>query len=286
VAVPAGRRVELELSLRQRPVVRGRVLVGGRPTPGIHVMARATSDDGRRQAPKSQSSGADGRFELELAAQGTCVLQAVSPAGGSSPEAKVHVRWGERREQDLVFGDGELRGRVEAADGGAPVPDAAVRLRGLGEELTEWLAVDAASTFRFADLAPGTYFVEAVSPDLANVHSEPIVIDGAGPTAMLVLRLERGARLLGSVHYADGDSHADVVHLLRRDDPLFHRSATPEDGAFAFGGLAAGSYRLLLTKAWADPLTDDEHEDAGNVVQECGLVIDGPGVHRRDIVVP
>jgi hypothetical protein len=111
---------------------------------------------------------------------------------------------------------------------------------------------DAGGRFEVLDLEPGTDFVEAVSPDLANVRSEPIVIDGAGPTAMLVLRLERGARLLGSVRHADGDSHADVVHLLRRDDPL----------------------------------TDDEHEDAGNVVQECGLVIDGPGVHRRDIVVP
>jgi len=221
----------------------------------------------RAGAAASVHSGADGAFRFEPPADGRWLLAAVTAPGflpfapewGHSPvelEAKPgrHVRG---IEIHLVPAT-EVLGRVVDAED-RPVPDAQVRLLGLGSEavlvsIPDRFISDAGGEFRFA--APQGAVIEARKAGFAPGRAE------LDPLAMIERRVTvrlgtaRGpaaepGRIAGRVVAREGGSPIPGALVMAEPERGFGtmpvavaQAASADDGGFALDGLDAGSYRL------------------------------------------
>ena len=123
------------------------------------------------------------------------------------------------------------------------VPDAPSR-----DYLSERTArTDAQGRFFFADLAPGTYVVEAGPHGQDADRSEPIVVPVGARERTVRIVLDAGLRLEGVVLDEDGDPIGGVaVHAWSDDEEESEAlTFTRSDGAFVLEGLRSGStYRV------------------------------------------
>ncbi|MCB9898497.1 MAG: carboxypeptidase regulatory-like domain-containing protein [Planctomycetes bacterium] len=132
-------------------------------------------------------------------------------------------------------------------DRGIPVVGAILELRSdvlFGDEAFRAVSgLDGA--FTFAGLPGGTYTLDGRATDLVPAARRELVLPVAG-SVELEPRLERFARLTGTLRAEEGAPLAGRELTLRRDDggvePM--RATTDEAGAFAFLGLPPATYRL------------------------------------------
>ncbi|HSN88833.1 MAG TPA: carboxypeptidase-like regulatory domain-containing protein, partial [Thermoanaerobaculia bacterium] len=209
---PDDRVVERDLEFRRRLRLTGRVLVDDEPLENATVSVR-----GRRfSSERNLLSGFDGSFLLDDLEPDTYDL-GVSHA----PLHLVHnqtLELTESREVEIRLQPATVRGRVVAANSGAPLPDARVSLRHLPTpETPEFLVAGFTGpdgAFSFSWVPPGTYQLEA-SADGYSRREQPLSVAAGTEPPELDLRLEPTLGLELDVRLADG-TPPPFVHLLAR----------------------------------------------------------------------
>ena len=199
--------------------------LGSDAVPSIVVTAPATGPDGRF----SLTGLVPGRYRLHVTGSGLLAAE-VRYVPVPSDDARIVVA---RR----VTLDGTV------TDGGHPVPDAHVGVRGdpLGGTLE--VTTDPHGAFHVANLPEGRYQVFAYQGALA---ARAVRVDrlGAGPFAPVELHLEAAAIVVGRVvDRATGTGLVSAVELRPSDDEQAPRYArTGDDGVFRIEGVPNGTW--------------------------------------------
>jgi hypothetical protein len=220
-----------------RSVLAGQVLT---PSDGLVAVLYALQPwSWTRQAPVNL----DGTFVFEGLPAGHYRLEIAAQVFSDL------VLTGENRLQlapiDLVPGrHSVIRGRV-ADGGGVPKGDVIVTLRQQGLLMAQTrTAVD--GTYRFADLAAGTYSVEVAGGKTVVING--IVLDGTGEyVADVVWALpDPHSVVQGHVLTGDGSVVAGAVVRLLQSGAEIARTQSDASGAFRFTGLLSGAYALAV----------------------------------------
>ena len=147
---------------------------------------------------------------------------------------------------NLPVGEAKLAviaGVVLRADDESPLPGVTVSLRSGDQEVATIVSADNGA-FRFERLTPGVY-------DLA-IPAWGVVRQGVMATQESVqpvtIRLSGGSSssLTGTVQSGSGAALAGFAVMLSRDGIQIAETSTAVDGAFRFGGLPLGAYRLTI----------------------------------------
>lgn len=250
VAVAAGETTRVTLRLRTPPTLVGVVLDAQGPVPEAEVSASGVG--GRRTGRQRATTGADGRFRLELPTAGRFLLAARVRERYTSA-LSLELDWDETREVELLGGSCALSGVVRAGDG-APLADATVRLepRDLpgATSFVTTLQTDADGRFSGDGFAPGAHLL-IVRAD-GWVQREPLVVTLApdAPADGLQVVLERAAVLDLRVVRPDDGSGMPLRASLDRADA--EPAAThleldlPPDGRLRFDSLRDGDWTLRV----------------------------------------
>jgi carboxypeptidase family protein/PDZ domain-containing protein len=232
----------------------------------------------RAGAAASTRSGADGAFRFEAPAEGRWLLAAVTARGylpfapewGHSP-VELEARAGRhlRGVEIFLVPATEILGRVVDGEG-KPVPEAQVRLLGLGGEATlvsipDRFTSDAAGEFRFS--APQGAVVEARKPGFAAGRAELDLLATIARRITIRLGPVRGpaaepGRIAGRV--VARESAAPIPGALVVAEPargfgpsgvVVAQATSGADGGFDLGGLDAGRYHLTARADGRAPAT-------------------------------
>lgn len=293
--VPSAEDTVLRLRRAER-LFAGRVVgPDGRPVADASVTAHPEDAGGDASAETPwATTRADGTFEVAGAARdGTWCVQACPPSGGAFPSRWVRVDGvavgrtdveivlrAARRIAGRVFGSDGAPARgvtvsTTFAAGGVALPtartgdDGSFVLEGL-DDVRYGLRVD-------APCDPAWDVSVAICRDLVA-----IVADVPAGAEDLVVRLERGASVAGTLEGGDGRPVADawiVAFVSRGDDAARARrpggrnatgARTDAAGRFSIGGIPPGRVRLLRSVPATDgdgraylPLTGGEDVAAG-----------------------
>lgn len=157
------------------------------------------------------------------------------------------------RPVDLAY-QAVVAGRVLRADNDESLPGLTVKLTAAGQEVAS-TGTASGGMFRFAKLPPGAYDL-AIAP-WGEVRQA--VIAAPEPVQPVTIRLTggRSSVLVGTVRNAAGIPLADAHVTLQRHGVLIGGTDTGEDGAFSFGDLPSGAYRLVAPGITVDGITLD-----------------------------
>ncbi len=238
--------------------LQGQVWRAGRPVPAYELLFlnQAAGLDGEELA--WDQSDAQGRFRVRLPAGNYAVLaEETGPwlANLLVPEDQ------EDQSFDIHLPSGVIRGRVLAADGETPVPDAIIRsvaasmpagdpsLLGLMSRDGETRS-DRDGRFELADLRPGPHLLLAKRGGLSS-RSTLVRVEGSTGSS-IDLRLTSGEILRGRIIGPGGEPVAADLYLspgsqLQSLNPFYlhHGSSGSSDGAFRLEGLQPGTYQLF-----------------------------------------
>ncbi len=244
IDVRAGGTQEIQLTMSERGLLRGRVLSGGRPVAGVSVFDRAElpTYQTRRQITSSITeavSQEDGTFVLDGLPLGTLTL-GTSPYRLRSP-TKIQVLPGEQSVDLDVEQLGSLAGTVRRF--GKPIPHTLVRASGAkiwtNARSTE---TDENGRFVFDDLEADDYRLWAHSPAAgAFGYLDKRIRVELGARSEMDLDLRYGAHIAGIVVDADGAPVAGAfVHFDWREGDDLSRCTTDAAGRFRCTGMAGG----------------------------------------------
>jgi hypothetical protein len=247
----------------------GRVLdPDGDPVPRAAVVAEIES--GNPAAPEIALRTADrtvaeddGRFRLADLESGRYVVTA--SAEGFAPASTPLVAAG-AHDVEIRLARGEaLRGVVRVAGRDDPVPSFAVAVwqpRGLLERklLTVRSFLDGAGQFRIEGLPASPVVVSVVAHGYAP--SPPAEVQPSDRAEALVVLLERGGRISGTVASADTASPIAGARVAVEGDlgpagpgvPLVAAALTDDAGRFELYGLAAGLRSIVVEAAGHHPV--------------------------------
>jgi hypothetical protein len=162
-------------------------------------------------------------------------------------------------------GTAQLRGRVTAADSGAPLRKVQVRLMGAGLGTPRMATTDAEGRYDFRDLPAGRYTATATKPGYVTLQfgqrrpfeqGRPIELADKQAVDKIDFRLPRGGVLTGRIVDEFNDPVADasvqVMQLRymrgrRRPVPVGRPSTTNDLGQFRVWGLSPGEYFVSAT---------------------------------------
>ncbi len=144
---------------------------------------------------------------------------------------------------------------------------------------------DAQGRFRFADVGPGTWAVgpaALVRPDedrVVAVAQRVEILPGATDVDVLI-ETHRGLVVRGVVLQPSGEPMPRVTVLAQRgDDGLWAAARADEDGAFAVGPLAPGTYEVTTTSTGAhapsEPVTARAGEEDVVLTLQAGGALSG-----------
>ena len=171
-------------------------------------------------------------------------------ANGAVTNVTLTVPGVERLLEVVLPGVGVVSGRVVAADGVTPVPDAVVRVRSGSELFADREVVrqtDAAGAFRAGNVAVGPVTVTAQAGAL-SARADTVVEEG-GQERSVSLALFPSGSVLGRLVRADGSTPVAGADLALRFTALGESTgrtarSTGSDGRFRFDGIPLGAIRL------------------------------------------
>jgi protocatechuate 3,4-dioxygenase beta subunit len=164
-----------------------------------------------------------------------------------------------------ITGSAQLRGRVTAADNGAPLRKVQVRLNASELRTSRMATTDAEGRYEFRDLPAGRYSVSATKPGYVSLQygqrrpfeqGRPIELADKQIAEKIDLRLPRGGVLTGRIvdEFNDPVSDATVSVMQmrymggrRRPVPVSRPSQTNDLGQFRIWGLPPGEYLVSAT---------------------------------------
>ena len=164
---------------------------------------------------------------------------------------------------------GSLSGTVLDSATGAPIKKAQVRINYAGSQSVA--VTDAAGSFTFQQLPPGTYFVSANHPEYPTDPTlrqppEPVTVSPGEQKSGVIAKLTPGISVTGKITDDDGDPLANCsVNLFSRtvgqNLQTTHAANTNAAGDYTIPNLPAGKYYLqarcnapyLQPRAFAPP---------------------------------
>lgn len=249
VTLDAGtRQLERDLEFGSGLRLTGKLLYGGEPIAGAHVLLTGLTASGTRNV----LSGHDGSFRIADLAPGRYRLDVLDRSRALSHVQDLELR--SDREIVLELESAPLVGTVTAAETGEPLEDALVYVRkalgATGEvgPLTT-VATDAAGGFVLAHVTPGDYVVSARKDGYAPDEQVIRVEAGAAPPAA-TLRLARAGGVTLTVHLESGGvprmATVSVFDESGRMVLTDTRSVT-DRGFVHFAQIPAGVWDLLVS---------------------------------------
>ncbi|MCX5745624.1 MAG: carboxypeptidase regulatory-like domain-containing protein, partial [Proteobacteria bacterium] len=281
--------VELERGLSDRAVA----VTTTSTDAGVAIDAQnaiAAAVDAGAVASAAPPSALDGKFTIEGLAPGRYRVRVSGPGLLAAEVRFVPVPSDAARL--VVARQVAITGTVR--DGGAPVPNATVALRGEAIGGTIEVHADAAGAFAFQELPEGRYQLWAYQQALA-ARTVRVNRLGAGPFVPVELALESATIVAGRVIDRDeGTGLAAAIELRPVGDDQAPRYArTADDGTFRIEGVPHGTW---IADAFSPGFTSPSGVElvAGKSIPELALVrgatvegrvLDGDGRPVADAVV-
>ncbi|HEV3140683.1 MAG TPA: carboxypeptidase-like regulatory domain-containing protein [Vicinamibacterales bacterium] len=116
--------------------------------------------------------------------------------------------------------------------------------------------------FVFGGLAPGTYRLRVDDETFAPWSTDAVTLaPGERRTVQIALQprivAQTRATIAGTVFGPDGRTRGGAVVILTNPAGIDRRAVSEPTGAYVFGGLAPGSYRIRVDETGAQPLAID-----------------------------
>ncbi len=244
VALGAGGAVLESFALsRNGARIDGTVRVAGGPAVSNALVRLSFLDAARRSwaGDAARTDGA-GAYAFTALPPGRYAVAASAPGHGASGRRSVRLN-GYDDEQtvdiDLVAAV-SLTGTVVAADGGAPIENAAVSVNAHPAPLAA-AVTDAAGGFVIDDLAPGTYdvFAAALGYDVGRAS---VTLSG-GP---LVVSLAERGEINGTVRRGTNIVAGLDVTVVSQSKELDWTETTDDYGRYGVGNLHTGRYTVAV----------------------------------------
>jgi RNA polymerase sigma factor (sigma-70 family) len=272
--VPAGGSTSLRVTLTPGAIVRGVVRnAADVPVRGAEVEV----GDWDELAHFVARSAADGSFELRGLPAGELEVKAKSDKDGRARQ-RVHTEAGQRATCDLLLSRGlELRGHV-LNEHGEPVAKAMVECIANqspgGDTWFTFEHTDAEGRFTAANCPEeGSISVRVQAQGIDELRLRDVDPKQSPLELRVQTAAQRTARIVGRVLTPDGKPLANVsVHAFRRDradQTGIH--ATDQDGRFALGPLAPGTWDLEV-RAADHPRHSEKHELATSETWDLGEI--------------
>ena len=214
------------------------------------------------------ATGADGRFVLDVLVPGRYRIRVTGP--GLLPAELRYVPVPSDEARIVVSRQVQVEGTV--VDGGAPVANATVGLRGESIGGAIETRTDAKGDYRFPDLPEGRYQLYAWRDALA-ARAVRVNRLGAGPFAPIELPLEAAAIVVGRV--IDRDEGTGIVAAIELrasgDDQAPRYARSDPTGAFRIEGVPTGRW---IADAFSPGFTSPGgvELDAGHGIPELALI--------------
>ena len=274
----------------------GMVTVEGSGKEGVTVSLAGGTDG----VDDTAMTGADGGYMFDGLRRGDYTVTITNPDEAlysfTATERKVSVGVGQAQDDVSFAGtmlrQGSISGRVHAE--GMGIVGATVTLAGAMDDTRE---TDDQGNYAFTDLGPGTYVVSVTNPDevaydAPESTSENVTLDSADgkATVNFAFTHTRTASVTGKAFvdeaaqdkmYTANEPALEGMEIpLTLQGPDVNREVDGKigmDGSYAFEGLRAGTYRVLvdLTAEVRDGLEEAGYEFAGDVVGEKVTVAAG-----------
>jgi protocatechuate 3,4-dioxygenase beta subunit len=239
---------ELEIELQPGSAIEGRVIApDGTPQTGATVRVEDLVSFSRLTMAATDG---DGRYRLGGLEAGHHVVVA-STEDGLRSSREIEVRPGDNTLDFYLEGGVTVSGSVVDSSS-EPIEGAAVMLRSEGRSgfrSSRLAQSDAAGAFIIENVSPGLFHVSAEHPDHASAELEPPLEVREQPVAGLLLRLDDGARITGTlVGAAPRDLVSMQVVAIRQ--PLSYKEGRVEsDGTYTIGNLSAGIWTVTASSA-------------------------------------
>ena len=276
----------------------GMVTVDGSGKEGVTVTL-AGGTDGVVADPAM--TGADGGYMFDGLRRGDYTVTITNPDEArysfTATERKVSVGIGQAQDDVSFAGtmlrQGSISGRVHAE--GDSIPGATVTLAGGAVKATR--ETDDQGNYAFTDLGPGTYVVSVTNPDevaydAPESTSENVTLDSADGKATVNFAFTHtlDASVTGKAFvdeaardkmYTANEPALEGMEIpLTLQGPDVNREVDGKigmDGSYAFEGLRAGTYRVLvdLTAEVRDGLEEAGYKFVGDVVGDQVTVAAG-----------
>ena len=276
----------------------GMVTVDGSGKEGVTVTL-AGGTDGVDADPAM--TGADGGYMFDGLRRGDYTVTITNPDEAlysfTATERRVSVGIGQAQDDVSFAGtmlrQGSISGRVHAE--GDSIPGATVTLAGGAVKATR--ETDDQGNYAFTDLGPGTYVVSVTNPDevaydAPESTSENVTLDSADGKATVNFAFTHtlDASVTGKAFvdeaaqdkmYTANEPALEGMEIpLTLQGPDVNREVDGKigmDGSYAFEGLRAGTYRVLvdLTAEVRDGLEEAGYEFVGDVVGDQVTVAAG-----------
>jgi hypothetical protein len=246
ISLAGARAVSLEMSLRRRPVLHGRVTdSAGRPVP--HAQIEALDPEGRRTV---QRVSGDGQFRLGVKPAPGVRIRARAPGLDGHVEIDVDPARGALPSELRVELHPTVRasGQIYQASG---EPAAAARVRLLehptGAPRTTWTTADVLGRFSFEELSRGTYILQARHARHALAHEEVEISGRSSPVSPIAVHLKRAAPISGRVTSGGEPLMGAIVSTHWRD--VQRTTIADTDGRFVVDEVPPGTSVVLIANA-------------------------------------
>ncbi|MDJ0785391.1 MAG: carboxypeptidase regulatory-like domain-containing protein [Myxococcota bacterium] len=231
----------------------------GSPVPGARLSVTAIVGD-KGVTLASIQADREGAFDLDFVRQTGrgFIINAQHPVTLETVEARGAIRGPGARVviNPTFFGKGSAIGRVTAADGTTPVEGALVSVSPTGFRDVLTALTDALGEYRVTDVPVGAYRVTAVDR-FGNRAFGAGVIDGPAADGRVDLSLAVAAFDLGGVEgrgfLEDGvtpaagfDAYIGSYDRTTGTMDALGSSAVDDEGVFAFDGIPAGDFDVVL----------------------------------------
>ncbi len=186
-----------------------------------------------------------------------------------------------------------IAGTVVGPDG-ALIADATVSVEGAATGWVGSATTDAKGAWTIPVLAADKYAVTATSEIYAAAAPITIELDGKTPRAGVVVRVEVGAQLVGTVVDAKGHPVAGAKVTLANNESDSFDDTTGADGRFSFLGTPAGAFWVWATTATQGSsrievqLVRDQRVEVHLILADsslAGIVVDSKGEPVAEAVI-
>ncbi len=290
VVLPAGATLDEQLVVATKAMVRVRVTRLGEPVAGASVQLEPRGEGGGMflggfggfGGGPSAKTDAEGWAELPPCDPGAFELSA--RAAGTHPPTTREVDLGAGPQSfDLALASGEISGVVAGPGGvlagatvrlkkGAPDEEGAgirgrmvmsVAIGGDDDEAafetidfspgSTTVTTDADGVFRFRDVPPGTWHLDARAPGCSSRTSDAVELAEGARLDYGMIELPGSGSLRGTIlglppagDPATGAFTMNSVQLIDEDDEDVQFSIIQPNGRYRFGDVAPGTYRLRV----------------------------------------
>lgn len=263
---------DVEIRLDRGTRIAGRVL-GLDLYDLAEVEVRARRDDGRGERPGRVDF--QGSYEIPDLDPGDWVVTAELRGGVREARARALIEAGvEEVRLDLELGRGlTLTGRV--LYGGEPLPGAVLTLRGLDVSAERQGTTDWEGAFRFEDVKPGGYRLQAISQRELLNHSEELRIDADRDVLVEIAAVRVSGTVVDAGSGAPIESAVVALRRLSGAEAAFMVAiGTDREGYFALPAVTEGLYRMTVTRDGYAPSEREVDVHAGASLQEMRIPLD------------